>query len=600
MQRFRGDNRLSSSRDHSRALLSAFDAAFQRITGVTGAVHDSDPAAPASDADLIAAARSAGDIADAGDALGSLVTRHQRMVYALALSLVREPADARDVVQEAFLRAFRNLDLLADPSRFAVWLRRIAFGVSIDHVRAERARLDRLTRGGDGGIFEAAGGDDLDTVADGRPSPLEQVELMETTERVLAELDRLPGRYRVPFTLFHLDGLSHAKVAAALGVSEGTTRSLVARARRKLMTLLAHLPEIRDMADEAGITNALDVFDAPPDRPPRMLHVLNGDVVQRTMQRSEIPGAFSAWADVLHEGPVPRITDTPAWRDTRARFIASYGHGPYADALRTYETWDAQLARFGEYDEVVMWFEHDLFDQLLLVRHLDWFARRPLGATRLSLICVGEFPGFADFHGLGQLDADQLASLLGTREQVSPRQLETGRRVWNAFTSADPTELDSIVRLPSDDDASLPFLRGALRRFVEDYPSVANGLPRTERHILECLEDGPVDTVRLFRLEQAREDAVFMGDWTFWTRVRALAAGPSPLVHLDIEPAAGPDIAPGTASITDAGRDVLRGRADWVALAGFNRWLGGVHLRASLGGDVAWRYDSRSGRIVRR
>ena len=125
------------------------------ITGVTGAVHDSDPAAPASDADLIAAARSAGDIADAGDALGSLVTRHQRMVYALALSLVREPADARDVVQEAFLRAFRNLDLLADPSRFAVWLRRIAFGVSIDHVRAERARLDRLTRGGDGGIFEA-------------------------------------------------------------------------------------------------------------------------------------------------------------------------------------------------------------------------------------------------------------------------------------------------------------------------------------------------------------------------------------------------------------------------------------------------------------
>ena len=566
---------------------------------MTRAVHASDPTALASDADLVTAARSGGDLPAAGDAFSGLVTRYQRMVYALALSLVREPADARDVVQEAFLRAFRNLDLLADPSRFAVWLRRIAFGVSIDHVRAERARLDRQTGGG-AGMSDPAAADDPDTVADSQPSPLEQLELMETTGRVLAELDRLPGRYRVPFTLFHLDGLSHAKVASALGVSEGTTRSLVTRARRKLSTLLADSPEVRDMADEAGITNALDVFDSPPDRSPRMLHVLNGDSVQATMQRSDIPGAFSPWADVLHEGPVPRATDTAAWRDTRARFIASCGHGSYADALRTYETWDAQLARFGEFDEVVMWFEHDLFDQLLLVRHLDWFARRSLGATRLSLICVGEFPGFADFHGLGQLDAEQLASLLGTREPVSPRQLEIGRGVWNAFTDSDPSELDSIVRLSNDYDAVLPFLRGALRRFLEDYPSVENGLPRTERHILECLADGPVDTVRLFRLEQAREDAVFMGDSTFWIRVRAVAAGPSRLVHLDVEPTTGPDIAPGTASLTDAGRDVLRGRADWVALAGFDRWLGGVHLQASLGGDVAWRYDSGAGRIVRR
>jgi hypothetical protein len=364
--------------------------------------------------------------------------------------------------------------------------------------------------------------------------------------------------------------------------------------------LLPHSPEIRDMADEAGITNALDVFDAPAERPPRLLHVLNGEVVRSTMERSDIPGVCTPWADILHEGPVPRLTDTPAWRNARARFIASHGHATYAEALRTYEAWDAQLARAGEYDEVVMWFEHDLFDQLLLVRHLDWFARRSLGATRLGLICVGEFPGFADFHGLGQLNADQLASLLDTRETVSPRQLEIGRHVWGAFTAPDPSELYAIVRLSTDYDAALPFLRGALRRLLEEYPAVENGLPRTERHILECLADGPVDTVQLFRLEQAREDRVFMGDWTFWTRVRALAAGPSPLVHLEVEPTAGPDIAPGTASITDAGRDVLHGRADWVALAGFDRWLGGVHARASSGGDVAWRFDSGAGRIVPR
>ena len=73
-----------------------------------------------------------------------------------------------------------------------------------------------------------------------------------------------------------------------------------------------------------------------------------------------------------------------------------------------------RLEAFADYDEVVLWFEHDLFDQLLLIRHLDWFSRRDLGRTKLSLICIGEFPGFEPFHGLGQLDADQLTSLLGT------------------------------------------------------------------------------------------------------------------------------------------------------------------------------------------
>ncbi len=76
----------------------------------------------------------------------------------------------------------------------------------------------------------------------------------------------------------------------------------------------------------------------------------------------------------------------------------------YAEALRISGEWDAKLAAFADYDEVVLWFEHDLFDQLLLVRHLDWFSRRDLGRTALSLICVGEFPGFEPFHGLGQLE----------------------------------------------------------------------------------------------------------------------------------------------------------------------------------------------------
>jgi len=95
--------------------------------------------------------------------------RYQRMVYALALSLVR-PDDVDDVAQDAFLRAFRNLDLLADPAKFGVWLRRITFGVAIDHVRTDRARARPVTSVGGSGL-ESEGGEEMEAV-DGALSPL--------------------------------------------------------------------------------------------------------------------------------------------------------------------------------------------------------------------------------------------------------------------------------------------------------------------------------------------------------------------------------------------------------------------------------------------
>ncbi len=552
-----------------------------------------------SDASLVAAARRTGT--GASDAFGELVHRYQRMVYALALSLVRD-ADADDVAQEAFLAAFRNLDLLADPAKFGVWLRRITFGVAIDHVRADRSRGARVIESPDQGDDDAttAGSD----FADPGPSPLQRLERSEVADRVMAALDRMPARYRVPLALYHIDGLTHSKVARTLGVPEATVRSLVSRARRKLARLLANAPEARDMTDEtisnatgstARLRSSSDVLDDSATTP-RFLHVLNGDAVRVTLERSEVPGTFAVYADVLHEGPIPRLSGTASSRETRARYVAARGYLPYPDAVRFGEEWDARLEAFASYDEVVLWFEHDLFDQLLLVRHLDWFGRRNPGRTNLSLICIGEFPGFEPFHGLGQLDADQLTSLLGTRQPVSAAQMSLGRQAWEAFTAGDPTALDRLARDAGDD--TLPFLPGALGRLIEEYPATGTGLPRTEREILELLAERSMTPVELFVAEQAREERVFMGDTTFWKRVETLASGGTPLVALDVEPMDEQVIPDGLVRITDAGHEVIAGRADWIRLTGFDKWIGGVHLTAPPGGDVTWRYDPCARRLV--
>ena len=322
---------------------------------------------------------------------------------------------------------------------------------------------------------------------------------------------------------------------------------------------------------------------------PRLLHVLNGTATSDTLERSNVRGTFVAYADVLHDGPVPAGLGDEQMRAVRARFIADCGWDTYDGALRRGAAWDATLGNFANFDEVVFWFEHDLFDQLLLIRHFDWFSRRDSGRTKLSLICIGAFPGVHPFHGLGQLSAGQLEPLLDTRRDVTADQMALARRAWCAFTSSDPRD---IQRLLETDTTALPFLEGALRRHLQEFPAASNGLSRTERQILDVLDcEGPLSPERLFRATQRLEERVYMGDSSFWIRVSELAAGPSALTSLSGLIGRKGRLPDGEVAITPFGRDVLGGAADRIQLKGIDRWLGGVHLKTP--GEV-WRWNGES------
>ena len=260
--------------------------------------------------------------------------------------------------------------------------------------------------------------------------------------------------------------------------------------------------------------------------------------------------------EVLHDGPIP---PDPAWL----------------------------VATPDEYDEVVFWFEHDLYDQLLLIRALDLVHDR----QNVSLICIDRFPGVEPFYGLGQLNADQLATLTDTRVPVSIDQYALAQHAWAAFRAPDPRALVQLADLstqPGRARDTLPFLGDALMRFLAEYPSVAHGLSRTEELALGALREGPTTAGLLFRATQSRERHPFMGDWGFYDILRRLASARTPLVTIDnlIDDV---DLKALTVTLTDAGRDVIEGRQDAVALNGIDRWLGGAHL---LGADRSpWRWD---------
>jgi hypothetical protein len=320
------------------------------------------------------------------------------------------------------------------------------------------------------------------------------------------------------------------------------------------------------------------------------LHVLNGDSTRFSLARSTVSGEFTVWADALHEGPVPAGVSDEHLLEMRAEHFAAEGGIPADSLLAMVRGWHAGLARATEFEEVVFWLEHDLFDQLILLRHLHWLSTTEAPRTTFSLICIGSFPGVLPFHGLGQLTPEQLASLLPQRTAVTSEQLALGRDGWSRFREPDPLPL---VEWAARDYPALRFVAGALQRHFEDYPSVATGLSRSERQILAALRSGEQTFSELFIACQRMEERVYMGDSIFWSIVRRLAYGRNPLVT--VTGVSGAAITPSIrVASTTLGEVVLDGGADYVELNGIDRWMGGVHLTTSR----LWRWDDEAQAMV--
>jgi hypothetical protein len=152
--------------------------------------------------------------------------------------------------------------------------------------------------------------------------------------------------------------------------------------------------------------------------------VTNGDSVVGTMQSAGHGGDFLPWRDVLHQGPVPHDLSPEELRRVRVRFLVESRRDWLAGGLAHFTARDRALVGA---DDLILWFESDLYDQLQLIQFLD--LRR--GAHgRAQLICIGSFPGYSGFVGLGQLGPGELAMLVGTEHELTDDELALGQRAW--------------------------------------------------------------------------------------------------------------------------------------------------------------------------
>jgi hypothetical protein len=199
-----------------------------------------------------------------------------------------------------------------------------------------------------------------------------------------------------------------------------------------------------------------------------LLHVTNGDSTVPGIEATGVGGEVLPWRDALHEGPLAPGVGADELRAVRARFLADCGWGD-ADAIEAgMRARDERLqAALGRDEVVVLWFEHDLYDQLQLIQVLD--AVDGNGAM-VEAILSDRF--------LGAMDARELAALWPDRAPLRPDQVALGRLAWEAVRAPDPHGIEALLNTHT---AALPHLGPALRRLRSATASAAPSARRSRR-----------------------------------------------------------------------------------------------------------------------
>ena len=301
-----------------------------------------------------------------------------------------------------------------------------------------------------------------------------------------------------------------------------------------------------------------------------MIHLHNGDSVAITARRALLPGRHVPFRESLISGPVRSGLRQNEWVEERARFGAPY-FGEHLLRLRNDLLEQEQLLdAIRDDEEIVLWFEHDLF----CLTNFLYLLVRLSKARRLSAVWCP--------RALGTMTEEELVTTYMSRAAVPPLMLRIAAEAWKEYTAPDATALNRFVL---QDWPDFPFLRDGMTLHAMRFPSTRNGLGEVEQRAMSAIDAGATDFGSLFARFDANPPRYGFGDGEFLRHLRRLASCAVPMIAINESS----DTMPLKAlfGITPAGRKVLAGEADFIELNNADLWLGGVHLT----NEALWRWD---------
>lgn len=344
--------------------------------------------------------------------------------------------------------------------------------------------------------------------------------------------------------------------------------------------LKAHTEELT--RQRHAIENQADA----PDRDIPTLHVRCGHDLQQCLKICGFQGDFLAMNDPLCMGPVP--ADNASFLSIRAHYISDTLMGiidedkPVKDIINDEQHHIATLLD-ARYQRVVLWVEHDGYDQFMLLRALQLLAE-PLFSEQkqkiIEVIEINHFPGSARFMGLGQLPPEAIRGLWQQRKPISTKLISQASTCWQALTRPNPVALKELLEHHPLD--ALPNIKGAIKRLLQELPHTNTGLSYTQQLALSLIAEngGGMLFRELFPKFQQIDPLPTLGDLMFFALLLPLTKGPAPLLILS---PVKENFFVQTLSLTQAGKKCLEGKNKIIQAY----WVGGTKV----GEGHQWCWD---------
>lgn len=323
----------------------------------------------------------------------------------------------------------------------------------------------------------------------------------------------------------------------------------------------------------AAMNNARKHIDSPsssPDAELTTLHIRCGDDIERALRNCGFTGDFLEVSNPFPQGLVPHFDVLEKFVQIRTSFLTQH-YGCYIPESRLQNTEeeirneeDVLRHASDRYERIVLWYEHDAFDQLSKAYVLAHLAELNLANTRVECIQINSFPGVKKFIGIGQLSRtpEAILTLWLQRKTVSPAMIAFGARSWRAFTKDDPLDLWHL----SEGKSPFRDMQQALKRMLMELPWTGSGLGLTEHLALDILaREGEMRPGAIFSLLMTESDPQpFLGDIMFLAALRPLWEGEQPAITVLEEYGDENPMRQTLLSITDLGRSLLEKNTNWL------------------------------------
>ena len=215
----------------------------------------------------------------------------------------------------------------------------------------------------------------------------------------------------------------------------------------------------------------------------KILHITNGDSLTQRLEEIDLEGEIVVWREMLCEGPTTSSVGDSNFIKVRKKFLAEkYDISP-SDYEEKFVTQLKKLAAIDTYDEIILWFEFDLFCHINMLAAISYLLQNKKKEP-LYLVCSGRVPGEKELIGLSELTDRQLIKHYDSKIRLSEDDLDMAHFIWQLYCGNNPSKLKPEIRKSSN----FKYLSSCIRAHIERYPNIKTGLNVLETNILKLID----------------------------------------------------------------------------------------------------------------